>query len=149
MNTHVWLYIITGYKWRVDVYNEVCTSEVMQESRGWPVLSSAQIVLNDYKGPDFLAVVWFGSSHTPSPLNSSTEEIQEDWEIETTCWQERVWGRSQIIRQRESLVLYKSFNTLCHYISLIIFWTCAADSSYIYAQKLLTDKRKARDYSPL
>ncbi len=26
---------------------------------------------------------------------------------------ERVWGRSQIIQQRKSLVLYKLFNTLC------------------------------------
>jgi hypothetical protein len=26
----------------------------------------------------------------------------------------RRWGRSQSIRRRESIVLYKSFNTLCH-----------------------------------
>ncbi len=45
---------------------------------------------------------------------SSTGDTQEDWERETNCWRERGrgWGRSQIIRRRESLILYKSFNTL-------------------------------------
>jgi hypothetical protein len=53
-----------------------------------------------YRGPALLAVVWFGSFPTTSPPPV------------------RMWGgggvvgRSQIIRQRESLVFYKSFNTL-------------------------------------
>ncbi len=53
----------------------------------------------------------------PPPLASvnSTGDTQEDWEKrETTFWWEgrrKRWGRSQIIRRRESLVLYKSFNT--------------------------------------
>jgi hypothetical protein len=42
-----------------------------------------------YRGPDFLAVAWFGSSATP-PSVSSTGNTQEDWERETTCWRERV-----------------------------------------------------------
>jgi hypothetical protein len=66
----------------------------------------------------FLAVVWFGSSPTPSspplPLVSSAGNTQEDWERETNCWRERGEGveRSLIIRRRESLVLHKSINTL-------------------------------------
>jgi hypothetical protein len=64
-----------------------------------------------YKGPGFLAVARFGSSPTPSPppLISllSVSDTQEDWERESTCWWKRGWGRSQIIRRRESLVLYK------------------------------------------
>jgi hypothetical protein len=59
-----------------------------------------------------------GSSSTPFPLPSvsSTGDTQEDWERETTCWRdegELGWARSRIIRLRESLLLYKSFNILC------------------------------------
>ncbi len=62
-----------------------------------------------YREPDILAVVWFNSSPIPSTLPSvgSTGDAQEDWERETTCWREREWGRSQIIRRRESLILFK------------------------------------------
>ncbi len=49
--------------------------------------------------------------HPPLPSVSSSGDTLEDWERATTCWRER-GGRSQIRRQRESLVLYKSFNTL-------------------------------------
>ncbi len=44
-----------------------------------------------YRGPGILAVVWFGPSPNPPPPPSvrSTSDIQEDWERETTCWQER------------------------------------------------------------
>jgi hypothetical protein len=54
----------------------------------------------------------------PFPSVSSTGGTQEDWERETTCWRGR-WGmgRSQIIQRWESLVLYKSFNTLW------LFWS--------------------------
>ncbi len=68
--------------------------------------------------PGFLAVVRFGSSPTPSPplpSVSSTGGTQKDWERDTSCWRERVrrgWARNRIIRPQESLVLYKSFNTL-------------------------------------
>ncbi len=70
-----------------------------------------------YRGPGFLAGVWFRSSPTPSPplpSVSSTGDPEEDWEREKTCWRERSeeWGRSQIIRRRENLVFYESFNTL-------------------------------------
>ncbi len=40
-------------------------------------------------------------------------DTQDDWEREVICWKGgRGLGRSQITRQQESLVLYKSFNTL-------------------------------------
>ncbi len=61
-----------------------------------------------YTGPGFLAVVWFSSSSIPPPLLPSvclTGDTQEDWERETTFWQERGegWWRSQIILPLESL----------------------------------------------
>jgi hypothetical protein len=52
---------------------------------------------------------------TPSPASHSsvrwTGDTQEDWERETNCCRKR-WERSQTIRQRERLVLCKSFNIL-------------------------------------
>ncbi len=72
-----------------------------------------------YRGPVFLVVVWLGSfplSFPPPPLPSVswTGDTQEDWEGETTGWREREGGggRSQIIRQRENLVLYNTVHTL-------------------------------------
>ena len=79
-----------------------------------------------YRGPDFLAVVGFGSSPPPlppplSPVNKL--DGRHKWRLrETTCWREsegRGWTRSRIIRPRESLVLCKSFNTLCFRFILI------------------------------
>ncbi len=58
-----------------------------------------------YRGPSFLAVVWFGSSPTPFPLSR----------LQGVCLSERGeggWAWSQILRPQEYLVLYKSFNTL-------------------------------------
>ncbi len=59
----------------------------------------------------FLVFVWFGSSPIPfhpSPLRKMSLflflRVPGRWG--------RGWRRSQIIRQRETLVLYKSFNTL-------------------------------------
>jgi hypothetical protein len=76
-----------------------------------------------YRGPGFLAVVWFGSSSFPAtPFPSHVSKLdgdtQEDWERETTFWRERGreggWVRIRIIRPQKSMmvVLYKSFNTL-------------------------------------
>ncbi len=53
-----------------------------------------------YKGPGLLDVQWFGSP--PSPVSKLS---QFSWG----------WERSQIMRRRESLVLYKSFSTLWVY----------------------------------
>ncbi len=65
-------------------------------------------VLNDYRGPGFLAAVWFGSSPPPPLLShpsvSSTGDTQEDWKKRPLAdgWGRR-WGRSRIIRPWEIL----------------------------------------------
>jgi hypothetical protein len=71
-----------------------------------------------YIGPGFLAVVIFGFSPTPSPLfrqQVASSFSQSSWTSLLTGGRGRGWGRSQIIQQLESLVLYKSFNTLWYY----------------------------------
>ncbi len=71
-----------------------------------------------YRGPGFLTVghmIWL-LSHTPSPVSNLSLFNQSSCVslVELTDGRgRRGWGKSQIIRQRESLVLYKSFNTLC------------------------------------
>ncbi len=65
-----------------------------------------------YKGPGFLAVVWFGSSPTSSPVSKLSLFLSLP---PRAHWRERVergWARSRIIQPWESLVLYKLFNTL-------------------------------------
>ncbi len=82
-----------------------------------------------YRVPGFLAVVWFGSSPTLFPLSRqqvvSLSPSSYVSPVEPTHWGGggMWWGRSQIIRRRESLVLYKSFNTLCTHGSNW-FYTC-------------------------
>ncbi len=71
-----------------------------------------------YRGPGFLAVVWFGSSPTPSPppVSKSRPATHRKTKKERQFADGRRgkgWARSRIIRPLESLVLYKSFNNLC------------------------------------
>ncbi len=78
-----------------------------------------------YRGPGFLGVLWFGSYTTPSTLSrqEARPATQEDWERETTCWQEkggRGWWRNPSVWRRQSLVLYYTLNTLC--IHIIFSW---------------------------
>ncbi len=57
-------------------------------------------------------MIWL---HPTPSLCRSIGDTEEDWERDTTWWREigrRGWGRSQTIRRRENLVLYKSCNTL-------------------------------------
>jgi hypothetical protein len=65
-----------------------------------------------YRGSSFLAVVWFGSCLIPLWYLFSVFL----WFACRAYWREREvgrgWGRSQIIRRRESLVICKSFTTL-------------------------------------
>ncbi len=70
--------------------------------------------------PGFLAVVVSGSSPTPSPLHrhqvvSISISLFQSCCVLPVGLTDRRGGRRQIIRWRwrESLVLYKSFNTLC------------------------------------
>jgi hypothetical protein len=67
-----------------------------------------------YKGPGFLAVLNMAplSPHLPSPVSKIESATHRKTEKER--WERRAkeWVRSQIIRWRECLVLYKSFNNL-------------------------------------
>jgi hypothetical protein len=88
-----------------------------------------------YRGPGFLAVLWFGSSKSPPPLPSvrSTGDTQED-----LLTGEEGRRRSQIIRQRESLVLYKNIQSFLslpahtppHYFSVNSFLKVMTTSPY-------------------
>ncbi len=70
-----------------------------------------------YRGPGFLAVVWFGSLPNPSPLSNLSLflSIPACRAGRAYCWEKggrKGWRRSKIIRLCESLVLYKSSSTL-------------------------------------
>ncbi len=92
-----------------------------------PVLHlNSQRVLNDHRGPGFLAVVRFGSfplfrqqvvfllsqSSCVSPVDLLTGEGGG-------------WARSRIIRPQESVVLYKSFNISFHILQKSFDELCA------------------------
>ncbi len=75
-----------------------------------------------YRGPGILAVLWFGSSATPSPFSrqqvvslSHSSFFFSLSPVELTIFRRRKGrvGKIPIIRPRESLVFCKSFNTLC------------------------------------
>ncbi len=73
-----------------------------------------QIVLMIYRGPDFLAVIWLHPHPPPYPVGQLSLFLSLPVRRMSRLLageDGRGWGRSQIIRLRESLVLYKSFNT--------------------------------------
>jgi hypothetical protein len=72
-----------------------------------------------YRGPDFLAVEWFGSSPTPfSPLSS--QQVVSLFRSSCVSLVGIQWGEGlegvgeepKMLRQRESLALYRSSNTV-------------------------------------
>ncbi len=69
-----------------------------------------------YRGPDFLTVVWFGSSPTLSPPPSldwrHTGRLRKRDNLLTGAGGGEEWACSRIILPQESLVLYISSNTL-------------------------------------
>jgi len=73
-----------------------------------------------YRGPGFLAVVWFN----PLPLSRqqvvSLSQSSCVSPVELTKGRGRAWGRgrSQFIRRRESLVFYKSIYTVQYSLAL-------------------------------
>ncbi len=73
-----------------------------------------------YRGPGFLAVVWFGSSSLLPPFPAFCLQVvslsQPFWVSPVssllTGGGGRGWSRSEITRRRESLVFYKAFITI-------------------------------------
>jgi hypothetical protein len=86
------------------------------------ILWKIQRLLNDYRLPGFLAVVWFGSSATPLSLPLSLSKLDRRYTGDRKTEKERqfadrwsgreVGAKRRIIRPQESLVLYKSVNCL-------------------------------------
>ncbi len=71
-----------------------------------------------YRRPGFLAVAGFSSTPTPShPLSRqqavSLSRSSYVSSVPLIDGEAREWARSKIIRSRESLALYESFNALC------------------------------------
>jgi hypothetical protein len=96
--------------------------------RYWKVCSWRTVSTSEYKmiygGPGFLAVMWFGSSsaiydlslldscQSARPASSDSKETKNERQLADGRGSGQWWGRNLILRGRESLVLYKSFNTL-------------------------------------
>ncbi len=95
-----------------------CTDTQTYMGQCWESVTTREFWMS-YRGPGFIAVVWFGSS--PAPSHSPVSKLYLFISLPAcrrgrAYWRERGrrgWGWSQIMWQRESLALYKSFNTLC------------------------------------
>ncbi len=83
--------------------------------------TKVQRVLNDLQRTRLShpCIIWLLHHPLYPPLPpltsvSSTGDTKEDWkrDILLLGYEKREWGRSQIIQPQDSLVLYKSFNTL-------------------------------------
>ncbi len=75
-----------------------------------------------YRGPDFLAVICFGSSpHPPFPSVSSTANTQEDRIRERQLADVRDGGGAQPYDDQKAWSsTYKSFNTLCVHSDIVV-----------------------------
>ncbi len=62
----------------------------------------------NYRGPGFLAVIWFGSLPIPFPTSKLSLFLSLKCVAGQAYWREKGWARSQFIRPPESLSLYKS-----------------------------------------
>jgi hypothetical protein len=98
------------------------------------------------RGKGFLVVLRFLAPRPPTPSLphlpsvSLTGDTQEDWERETAWWREKVNGqemgyRSRIIQLQESLILYKSLNTLCS-THCTTTWHKLANRGGVYKQSV-------------
>ncbi len=121
------LYRIQGYfctVWWVSfshVTKHSCRSSCI--ATYFPLMTVSLCIREDwlfYRRPSFLAVVWFGSMPPPPPPPFPVSEffsLSQFTCVLTFQFNDGRGGRgrawSRIIPQRESLVLYKSFNTLC------------------------------------
>ncbi len=81
-----------------------------------------------YRGPGFLAVIWVGSSPTPPPSPVSklerrrTGRLRKRAKLPTEEGGKRAGEEPNRRRPRESLVLYKSVNTLCLPVYLLVIF---------------------------
>ncbi len=104
--------------WRIFIYHLsfCCWFMYRTTVRLWGKQSLHHRVLNGYRGPSFLAVIWSGPL-TPSLPSASCLFLilplcRPSSLLTGEAKMERWWARSQIIQSWESLVLYISFNTL-------------------------------------
>ncbi len=69
-----------------------------------------------YRGAGFLAIVWFGSKHTPPPVCSTATHRKFENERQAADGRGG-WAWWRVIRPQESLAIFKSFNNLwvCKY----------------------------------
>jgi hypothetical protein len=82
-------------------------------SDGWNSIYTTALLWLKQR-PGSFAVVWFGSSPTPRQQARSATKLNIETERQLAEWRgERGRRRSQIVRQRESLFLSNSINTLC------------------------------------
>jgi hypothetical protein len=96
------------------VSSEVKVSEDLSHLGSQQKIVSREVWMY-YRGPGFLSVIWFRSSPRHSPVST-----REDWARERQLADgrgDKGGGRSQIIRRRESLVLYNTLNTLRFFVS--------------------------------
>jgi hypothetical protein len=103
-----------------------------------------------YRGPGFLAVVWFGISPTPSHTTSPVSKLSLFLSL-PVCRRSSLLtekggrGRSQIMGRRESLVLYKSFNTL--WVPLRVPQSCQTNTRSDYTSRYILHSCRALKYS--
>jgi hypothetical protein len=69
-----------------------------------------------YRGPGFFDIVWFSPSLPPAPLPPFSKffslPVCRRSSLPTRKGGESCWGKSQIIRRWQGLVIHKSFNSL-------------------------------------
>ncbi len=116
-----------AYSYRIECINSSCACVIILSNGSilWWITCREYWII--YRGPSFLVVVWFGSMPALSPVSKlnrrHTGRLRKRDNLltgEGGGWES---GRalSRIIRTEESLVLYKSFNTLWQLELVLVF----------------------------
>ncbi len=124
-------------KINIKWYTYICRHNIYSNTRllhCWSCKKSYNCVYSKeywmiYRRPGFLVIFWFVSSPIPFPPLPSASCLSFSYFLcvlsRSSFLTSRGWRSSQIIRQRESLVLYKLFNTpwctACPFM-WILFW---------------------------
>ncbi len=92
-----------------------------------------------YRGPGSLAVVWFGSTPTPSPVSKLPLFLSLPMCRRSSLLTEegRGWMWRRIIQPQESLALYKSFYNLWWVTDLKIWHTLTCHSPWFTLLSLM------------